>query len=58
MSKEKEQIVDIEVETSGIGRVSGDEIDSTIDNYQEARGVDSPEELAEDPYEEQTKTTE
>lgn len=50
MKKETEKKVDIEVEASGIGRVSGDEIDSTIDNYQEARGVDSPEKLAEDPY--------
>lgn len=54
MSKEKEQFVDIEIEASGIGRVPGDEIDETIDSYQNARGVESPETL-DNAYEESEK---
>lgn len=51
MKKENETNVDIEIETSGIGRASGDDIDETIDNYQEARGTKNAETLESNPYE-------
>lgn len=44
----KEEIVNIDIDTTGIGLVSSDSVDETIDNYKNARGAKNVDELDQD----------
>jgi hypothetical protein len=48
MKKENEEIVNIDIDTNGIGNVSSDSIDETIDVYKNAREAKNVDELDED----------